>query len=66
MHLNDSKIDLGAKVDRHDSLGKGKIAIDAFKFIMNDDRMDDIPMILETIDSDIWDKEIALLYSFEK
>ncbi len=66
MHLNDSKIDLGAKVDRHDSLGKGKIAIDAFKFIMNDDRMDDIPMILETIDSNIWDKEIALLYSFEK
>lgn len=63
MHLNDSKPDLGSHVDRHDSIGKGKIGIDAFKFIMQDDRIDDIPMVLETIDETIWDKEIALLYS---
>ena len=65
MHINDSKPDLGSRVDRHHSLGEGKIGLDAFKFIMNDKRMDDIPLILETIDDSIWDKEIELLYSFE-
>ena len=65
MHINDSKPDLGSRVDRHHSLGEGKIGLDAFRFIMNDKRMDDIPLILETIDDSIWDKEIELLYSFE-
>ncbi len=64
MHINDSKPDLGSRVDRHDSLGKGKIGLDAFNFIMNDKRMDDIPLILETIDESIWAEEIKLLYSF--
>ncbi|MCH9813899.1 MAG: deoxyribonuclease IV [Epsilonproteobacteria bacterium] len=64
MHINDSKPELGSRVDRHDSLGKGKIGLDAFRFIMNDDRMDDIPLVLETIDETIWDQEIELLYSF--
>ncbi len=64
MHINDSKPDLGSHVDRHDSLGKGKIGLDAFRFIMNDKRMDDIPLVLETIDDSIWAKEIKLLYSF--
>ena len=64
MHINDSKPPLGSRVDRHHSLGKGEIGIDAFKFIMNDERMDNIPLILETIDETIWDKEIELLYSF--
>jgi deoxyribonuclease-4 len=62
MHLNDSKPDLGSKVDRHDSLGVGKIGWDAFGFIMNDERMDDIPLILETIDETIWAQEIESLY----
>ena len=62
MHLNDSKPDLGSHVDRHDSLGKGKLGLAPFKLIMNDARMDDIPLILETIDESIWAEEIALLY----
>ena len=62
MHLNDSKPELGSRVDRHDSLGVGKIGWDAFKFIMNDERMDDIPMVLETIDETIWPEEIQALY----
>ncbi len=66
MHINDSKPDLGSKVDRHDSLGIGKIGWDAFRFIMNDERMDDIPLILETINEDIWADEIKALYNFIK
>ena len=66
MHLNDSKPALGSHVDRHESIGKGKIGLDAFRFIMNDPRMDDIPLILETIDESIWDQEIALLYSLQE
>ncbi|NOQ31930.1 MAG: deoxyribonuclease IV [Helicobacteraceae bacterium] len=63
MHINDSKPDLGSHVDRHHSIGEGKIGLDAFRFIMNDDRIDDIPMVLETIDDTIWKQEIELLYS---
>ena len=63
MHLNDSKPELGSRVDRHQSIGKGTIGLDAFRFIMNDDRMNDIPLILETINPDIWKEEIELLYS---
>ncbi|OHE05271.1 MAG: deoxyribonuclease IV, partial [Sulfurimonas sp. RIFCSPLOWO2_12_FULL_36_74] len=65
MHINDSKAKFGSHVDRHNSLGKGEIGLDAFRFIMNDERMNDIPLILETIDETIWKDEIALLYSFE-
>lgn len=64
MHINDSKAKFGSHVDRHNSLGVGEIGIDTFKFIMNDERMDDIPLILETIDDSIWAQEIELLYSF--
>ena len=64
MHINDSKPPLGSRVDRHHNLGKGEIGLDAFRFIMNDERMDDIPLILETIDESLWADEIKLLYSF--
>ena len=63
MHINDSKVKFASRVDRHQSIGKGEIGLDAFKFIMNDDRMDDIPLVLETIDETIWKEEIELLYS---
>ncbi len=63
MHINDSKPKLGSRVDRHQSLGQGEIGWDAFKFIMNDSRMDDIPLILETIDESIWAEEIKALYA---
>lgn len=63
MHLNDSKPDLGSRVDRHDSIGKGKLGLECFRYIMNDARFDDIPMVLETIDETLWPEEIKLLYS---
>ncbi len=66
MHLNDTKKELGSHVDRHDSLGKGLLGLDVFKRIMNDPRFDNIPLILETPDSDRWAEEIKLLYAFIK
>lgn len=63
MHLNDAKKDLGSKVDRHESIGKGMIGLGAFGFIMNDPRFDEIPLILETPDEELWKEEIELLYS---
>lgn len=66
MHINDSKGGIGSKLDRHDSLGVGAIGIDAFSFIMQDARFDNIPLILETPNEDIWADEIKLLRSMEK
>jgi deoxyribonuclease-4 len=63
VHLNDSKKDLNTRVDRHESIGKGFIDLDAFRFLMNDKRFDDTPLILETPNSEIWVDEIKLLYS---
>ena len=62
VHLNDSKAELGSRVDRHASIGKGRIGLETFGLIMNDPRFDEIPLILETPDSDLWAEEIALLY----
>ncbi|MBN2689310.1 MAG: deoxyribonuclease IV [Gammaproteobacteria bacterium] len=64
MHLNDSRTEFAAGKDRHESIGQGFIGVDAFKYIMQDSRMDDIPLILETKDPSIWADEIKLLYSF--
>ena len=47
-HFNDSKRELGSRVDRHDHIGKGKIGVNAFAFILNDSRFEDVPKILET------------------
>jgi len=65
MHINDSKAKFASRVDRHHSLGKGEIGLDAFKFIMQDKRIDNIPLILETIEPEIWADEIKLLRGFE-
>lgn len=64
MHINDSKKDLATRVDRHDSIGKGFIGEDTFRILMNDSRFDNIPMVLETPNDDIWAEEIEMLYSF--
>ena len=61
MHLNDSKNSLGIKKDRHESIGKGTIGLEAFENIMRDENIDEIPLILETINPEIWADEIKLL-----
>ncbi|NLD99720.1 MAG: deoxyribonuclease IV, partial [Fibrobacter sp.] len=63
VHLNDSKVKHGSRLDRHESIGKGKLGLPFFKMIMNDKRFDDIPMILETIDETLWPAEITMLYN---
>ncbi|WOJ93106.1 deoxyribonuclease IV [Congregibacter variabilis] len=61
VHLNGSKATLGSRVDRHDSLDHGCLGMTPFKYIMQDSRFDNIPMVLETIDASLWPQEIALL-----
>ena len=61
MHLNDCKKALGSNVDRHESIGKGELGRTAFANIMHDDRLNHIPMILETPDDSLWPEEIAFL-----
>ncbi|HEU5246381.1 MAG TPA: deoxyribonuclease IV [Candidatus Udaeobacter sp.] len=48
LHLNDSKTACGSRVDRHEHIGKGKIGLAAFRFIMRDRRFRKIPKVLET------------------
>ncbi len=64
MHLNDAMKPLGSRVDRHSPLGEGQLGITPFKYIMQDRRFDNIPLILETPDEARWPEEIALLKSF--
>ncbi|KGN94515.1 endonuclease IV [Porphyromonas sp. COT-108 OH2963] len=65
IHLNDSMKDLGTRVDRHHSLGKGVMGLDLYSYVMKDSRLDNIPIILETPDDTIWAEEIAYLRSLE-
>lgn len=66
MHLNDSKCELNSRKDRHESIGKGFIGNKGFELIMKDERINEIPMILETIDESIWADEIAMLLKMTK
>lgn len=64
MHLNDAMKPVGSRVDRHSPLGEGFLGITPFRYIMQDKRFDEIPLILETPNEDRWSEEIALLKSF--
>jgi len=48
VHVNDSKKELGSRVDRHEHIGRGRIGEAAFGFFLNDARLADLPFILET------------------
>jgi deoxyribonuclease-4 len=47
-HVNDSKTELGSRVDRHEHIGQGKIGIEGFRHIVNDARFEKVPGCLET------------------
>lgn len=66
MHLNDAKSEFNSHVDRHHSLGEGNIGKTVFSYIMRDERFDGIPLILETVNPDIWMDEIVWLKSQQK
>lgn len=65
IHLNDTKKEFASRVDRHDSIGKGLLGMDFFKRFMKDPRFDNMPIILETPDENLWPEEIALLHSLK-
>jgi len=61
IHINDSKTLCNSRKDRHASLGTGKISPQAFKLIMNDKRLTNIPKILETPEPELYAEEIRML-----
>ncbi|XP_055338166.1 probable endonuclease 4 [Paramacrobiotus metropolitanus] len=63
VHLNDSELPVGSHLDRHAPIGNGWIGREGFKLIMNDSRLNNLPMILETTDT-AYRHEIDLLYSY--
>lgn len=63
IHLNDSMKAFGSRVDRHDNLGKGTLGGAIFEYIATDSRFDDMPICLETPNSDLWAEEIEFMYS---
>jgi deoxyribonuclease-4 len=66
-HVNDSKKDLGCRVDRHENLGKGCIGLEAFRCLMNDARFKDVPKVIETPKEDDMDAvNLGLLRSLIK
>jgi len=65
-HLNDAKAECGSHLDRHQSLGKGTLGLEPFRMIMNDERFEEIPMILETIDETVWPEEVKMLQRMVK
>lgn len=59
LHLNDSKSTLGSGLDRHEKIGRGCLGLEAFRCIMNDKRLDGVPLILET-PADSEDNDLAV------
>ena len=66
IHLNNSMVECGSRKDRHQNIKYGKIGIDFFEKFANDERFDNMPIILETTDSSLWTSEIELLYELIK
>ncbi|XP_037318834.2 probable endonuclease 4 [Pungitius pungitius] len=68
LHLNDSKGRLGCNLDRHEDIGKGHIGISAFRDIVNEPRLDNIPLVLETPGRPGFQyaEQIELLYSLHE
>ena len=61
LHLNDSKVPLGKRVDRHDHLGEGHIGLECFRWIVQDPRWAAIPKVLETPKSEDMHEDIGNL-----
>ena len=67
LHLNDSKTDLGSRVDRHDNIGMGKIGKEGFKKFMQEKRLEHLAGYLETPGGpEMWKPEISVLRKLAK
>jgi deoxyribonuclease-4 len=64
MHLNDTRNELGSRVDRHAPLGTGAIGWEPFRALLRDPRSRGIPLIIETPDEARWAGEVAELLAF--
>ncbi len=47
-HLNDSRRELGSRVDRHAHIGRGRLGLEPFRRLLADPRFQAVPMYLET------------------
>jgi len=71
-HCNDSKVELGAKRDRHEHLGDGEIGVDAFKYLVQHPKLQKLDLVVETPyksegkKGDPRAKDIKILKSFRK
>lgn len=64
VHTNDSKRELGSRVDRHEHIGRGLLGKDAFRMLVNDSRLERIPLVLELPpENDMNRKNLRLLRS---
>jgi deoxyribonuclease-4 len=59
LHLNDSKVPLGKRVDRHEHLGAGEIGLSCFVRIVKDARWAKTPKVLETPKSEDMHEDVA-------
>ena len=66
IHLNDSKTPFASRKDRHESLGKGYIGNEFLELLVNDKRLENIPIVLETPNELVWSEEIKMLYNLIK
>lgn len=48
LHLNDSKVPLGSRKDRHEHIGHGYVSLDAFEVVVNTAKLKHATRILET------------------
>jgi deoxyribonuclease-4 len=61
VHVNDSRRELGSRVDRHEHIGRGHLGLDAFRWLMNDARLHDVPLVLETPKDDAGREDVRNL-----
>jgi deoxyribonuclease-4 len=59
IHVNDSKKEIGSRVDRHEHIGDGRIGMPGFRNLMREEKLHAIPKYLETPKDEAlaWDRK---------
>jgi apurinic endonuclease APN1 len=68
LHVNDSKGDLGCRLDRHMAIGEGKLGLQVFQAIVRDKRFEGTPEVLElpTKDEEKIQQQLRLLHKLQE